>query len=49
MKKLRTWREYLINRLASDQERASGYLQAALEESQIQGEPAVFCWHFKPL
>ncbi len=42
MRKLRTWREYLINRLASDQERASGYLQVALEESQIHGEPAVF-------
>ena len=42
MRKLRTWREYLIKRLASDPERASGYLQAALEESQIHGEPAVF-------
>lgn len=42
MRKLRTWREYLIKRLASDPERASGYLQAALEESQIHGDPAVF-------
>ncbi len=42
MRKLRTWREYLINRLASNRERASGYLQAALEDYQIHGEPAVF-------
>ncbi len=42
MRKLRTWREYLIDRLASNKERTSGYLQAALEEYQIHGEPAVF-------
>ena len=42
MRKLRTWREYLISWLASNRERASGYLQAALEDYQIHGEPAVF-------
>ena len=42
MKKLRTWREYLIKRLAADRGRASGYLQAALEDYQIHGNAAVF-------
>ncbi|MYF54385.1 helix-turn-helix domain-containing protein [Candidatus Poribacteria bacterium] len=42
MSKYRTWREYLINRLASQPERAGGYLQAAFEEYQIHRDPAVF-------
>ena len=42
MRKLRTWREYLIKRLAADQGRASGYLQAALEDCQNHEDPAVF-------
>ena len=42
MKKLRTWREYLIERLAADRDRASGYLQAALEDYQNHGDAAVF-------
>lgn len=42
MKKLRTWREYLIKRLATDPSKASGYLQASLEDYQIYGNAAVF-------
>lgn len=42
MRKLRTWREYLIKRLSADRDRASGYLQAALEDYQINQDPAVF-------
>lgn len=42
MKKLRTWREYLIKRLATDPSKASGYLQASLEDYQIHGNAAVF-------
>ncbi len=39
---MRTWREYLIKRLAADRGRASGYLQAALEDYQNHGDAAVF-------
>ncbi|RKU35038.1 hypothetical protein C6496_17200 [Candidatus Poribacteria bacterium] len=42
VRKLRTWRESLIERLTTDPRRASGYLQAALEDYQIHGEAAVF-------
>ena len=42
MRKLRTWREYLIEQLTVDPGRARGYLQAALEDYQIHGEAAVF-------
>ena len=42
MKKLRTWREYLIKRLATDPSKASGYLQASLEDYQSHGNAAVF-------
>ncbi len=42
MRKLRTWREYLIKRLSADRDRASGYLQASLEDYQINQDPAVF-------
>ena len=42
MRKLRTWREYLIEQLTADPGRASGYLQAALEDYQIRGDAAVF-------
>ena len=42
MRKLRTWREYLIKRLAADPSKASGYLQASLEDCQKYENPAVF-------
>ncbi len=42
MRKLRTWREYLIKRLSDDRDRTSGYLQAALEDYQINQDHAVF-------
>lgn len=42
MRKLRTWREYLIKRLAADRGRASGYLQTALEDYQNHGDAAIF-------
>ena len=41
MRKMRDFSEYLFKRLA-DRERLTGYLQAALEDYQIYGEPAVF-------
>ena len=40
MRKMRTWRECLIERL-SNRERAIGYLQAILEDYQICKSPAV--------
>ncbi len=40
MRKMRTLREYLIERLA-DKERAIGYLQAILDDYYIYGGPAV--------
>lgn len=42
MRKLRTWREYLIKRLSDDRDRASGYLQAALEDYERNQDPVVF-------
>lgn len=36
-----TWREYMIQRLASDQRRIKGYLQAIMEEYQTFGDPQV--------
>ena len=38
MKKLRTWREYLIERFAADKEEAIGYLQAIIEDYQTFGD-----------
>ena len=40
MRKMRTLREYLIERLA-DKERAIGYLQAILDDYYIYGNPPV--------
>ena len=40
MKKMRTWRECLIEQLA-DRKRAIAYLQAVLEDYQIYKSPAV--------
>ena len=40
MRKMRTLREYLIERLV-DKERAIGYLQAILDDYYIYGNPAV--------
>lgn len=36
-----TWREYMVQRLASDPERVEGYLQAIMEEYQTFGDPRV--------
>ena len=36
-----TWREYMIQRLASDPGRIEGYLQAIMEEYQTFGDPRV--------
>ena len=33
-----TWREYMVQRLASDPERIKGYLQAIMEEYQTFGD-----------
>lgn len=38
MKKLRTWREYLIERFTDDKEEAIGYLQAIIEDYQTFGD-----------
>lgn len=38
MEKLRTWREYLIERFTADKEEAIGYLQAIIEDYQILGD-----------
>ena len=38
---MRTWREYLIEKFA-DREKAISYLQVALEEYQVDGDPAAF-------
>ncbi len=40
MRKMRTWHEYLIEKLA-DRERAIGHLEAILEDYYIFGNPAV--------
>ncbi len=42
MKKLRTWREYLIEQLAANRAEAIDYIQFALEEYQVDGDTAVF-------
>lgn len=41
MKKLRTWREFLIEQLA-DREEAIGYLQVSLEEYLVDGDTSFF-------
>ena len=42
MKKLRTWREYLIKQLAADWAAALDYIQFAMEEYQVDGDTEVF-------
>ena len=41
MKNSGTWREYMVQRLASDQGQIKGYLQAIMEEYQTFGDPRV--------
>ena len=41
MKNSGTWREYMVQRLASDPGRIKGYLQAIMEEYQTFGDPRV--------
>ena len=38
MRKLRTWRAYLTERFAADQEAAIRYLKLSLEEYQVDGD-----------
>ena len=42
MRKLRTWREYLIKQLAEDWDAALDYIQFAMEEYQSDGDTEVF-------
>ena len=42
MRKLRTWREYLIKQLAEDWDAALDYIQFAMEEYQVDGDTEVF-------
>ena len=41
MRKLRTWREYLIKQLAANWDEAFDYIQFAIEEYQVDGDTAV--------
>ncbi|MDE0019230.1 MAG: transcriptional regulator [Candidatus Poribacteria bacterium] len=41
MKNSGTWREYMVQRLASDPSRVKSYLQAIMEEYQTFGDPRV--------
>ena len=42
MRKLRTWREYVIKQLAEDWNAALDYIQFAMEEYQVDGDTEVF-------
>ena len=42
MRKLKTWREYLIKQLAEDWDAALDYIQFAMEEYQVDGDTEVF-------
>lgn len=42
MRKLRTWREYLIKQLAEDWDAALDYIQLAMEEYQVDEDTEVF-------
>lgn len=42
MRKLRTWREVLIEQLADDWEAAIDYLQATVEDYQVDGDTPLF-------
>ena len=47
MRKLRTWREYLIKQLAANWDEAFDYIQFAIEEYQVDGDTAVFLLSLK--
>ena len=47
MKKLRTWREYLIKQLAANRDEAFGYIQFAIEEYQADGDTSVLLLSLK--
>ena len=42
MRKMRTWREVLLERLGNCREEALGYLQASMECYQLYGDTAIF-------
>ena len=42
MRKLRTWREVLIEQLAADWEAAIDYLQVTVEDYQVDGDTPLF-------
>lgn len=42
VRKLRTWREYLIQQLAANSDEALDYIQFAMEEYQADGDTEVF-------
>lgn len=42
MRKMRTWREVLIERFGNCREEALGYLQASMECYQLYGDTAIF-------
>ena len=42
MRKMRTWREVLIERFGNSREEALGYLQASMECYQLYGDTAIF-------
>ena len=42
MSEYQTWREYLIEKLAADHERAINYLDVALEEYQVDRDAPLF-------
>jgi DNA-binding phage protein len=42
MSEYQTWREYLIEKLSADYERAIDYLDVALEEYQVDGDAHLF-------
>ena len=47
MRKLRTWREYLIKQLTANRDEALDYIQFALEEYQIDGDTPVLLLSLK--
>ena len=47
MRKLRTWRAYLIERFAANREEALGYLQLSLEEYQVDGDTPLLLLAFR--
>ncbi len=47
MKKLRTWREYIIKQLAADWNEAFDFIQFAIEEYQVDGDTSVLLLSLK--